>query len=859
MERAPSRLRVAWLTIALEGRRRLNQGQLLWKRGTKSGKRTGTARKGAPAKLLLAFVSLVFLFNVTDYVTRIVRGVARDVESRQPGDVVLVSRETLEGIDWLAKRDPRFLPPEFDTRSQRVHMFEVAAEQDEDIRDPVAKRQRAEELLRVFEQRGRAGFRARAVQDDDFFPSVELWIHTADPLAMLGPLGAVGLLLCLGVTLLSAVGSDRDLARTEAVLEWWFTFPVSARGLLLSRVLGTALTTPMLWLFVVPFFGVVFWCAGLGPWLGVLLALPAALYIGLLAGSLRVVAETVLRRLLSLRRVAQVQAALDFVGSVPLLLAMAAALSATSLAYLLEHTRGLPSWALFNPLTLPLCWLLAPRQAWLASALMLGVATLTVNASLSLGSYMLRDGLSLSSGPLLGTRKRVAPDQGGARSLLAVIAHKELVSVTRDPGRLMRVLVFPVAMICFNGLLNPEFFHAIVTNPAHAGATAFGIGSLVLVGGALLALANEGAGLWLLYTAPWSIEHVLLRKALVWSALAAGVTTLALMVLALLAHRGSFLFSPYAALALVGVVLYGFIAVGLGALGTDVLESERQRRMQPLTAQLFFLLTAMFLFALYTPSVWAKFAQLSLSSLFAFAVWQKLRDHAPYLLDPSAAPPPRIAVSDGVFAALAFFVLQGLLGALFRRLHISPGLTLLFAFVGAGLVVTAATLYAFHRMGVPALPTALGFRAPDAKPLRAVLEGLLAGALSGVVAIGFTLLIQQVGWLRELYEETEKLSPSADLLPWLYLLAVFAAPLFEELIFRGVLYRGFRRSLQPLHAALASALVFALVHPPLSFVPVFVMAFLAASVFERSKLLVSPIVTHMTYNAMVVGLSLAAQ
>ena len=869
---APSSLRVAWLVIELEGRRRWNQAEVVWQRRKTRGPRVGTARKGAPAKLLLALISVIFLFNTTDFITRLVHRTALEAErSEQPADgTVLVSRETFEGIDWLARRDPARVAGELDTHAQRVDMFYQALLDDDSFSDRHARAVRAEQLTLLYEQRGPAGFRASKVDPRSLFPSTQLWYHSQDPWLMLRPLGVACFLLCLGVMLLSAVGTGRDLARTESTLEWWFTFPVSARGLLFARVLGSAVVNPLLWLLVMPFFSIVFWCSGLGPWLGLSLGLPAALSIGLFAGSLRVLCETSLRRLMPLRRVAHAQAALELLGVIALLLALATAMSKPGLSYVLAYARGLASWTLYNPLTLPLCWRLGPTSVLATGPLAAAYVALAVSLSVALGSHWLRDGLIASPGPLLGPRglrtadlppregTRASTDPREPRSLLVVIAQKELLSITRDPGRLTRVLIFPLFMIGFNGLLNPDFFRAIVTSPAHASAAAFGIGSLVLVGGGLLALANEGAGLWLLYTAPWSIEKVLLHKATFWAGFASAVTLLALIALAAVAQEPYFVLSPYALLAVVGVSLYGLIAVGLGALGTDVLESERQRRMQPLTSQLFLLLTAMFMFALYTPSAWAKFAQLSLSSLFAFALWQKLRDHAPYFLDPTEAPPPRIAVADGVFAALAFFVLQGLLGLLFRRLGLSPGLTLVFAFVGAGLLVTAGALYAFRRMGVPELLTVLGLKGVHTKPLQAVFLGLVAGIIGGAIAVAYAQTIQQIDWLRELYEETERLDPSPRLLPWLYALAVFAAPLFEELIFRGVLFRGFRRSLGPLPAALASALVFALVHPPLSFVPVFVLALLAAAVFERSQLLLAPIIAHMTYNAIVVGLAIAA-
>jgi hypothetical protein len=56
-----------------------------------------------------------------------------------------------------------------------------------------------------------------------------------------------------------------------------------------------------------------------------------------------------------------------------------------------------------------------------------------------------------------------------------------------------------------------------------------------------------------------------------------------------------------------------------------------------------------------------------------------------------------------------------------------------------------------------------------------------------------------------------------------------------------------------LPAAVASAAVFAIVHPPMSMIPVFVLGLCAALAYERSRLLIAPMVVHAIYNAAVIG------
>ena len=132
--------------------------------------------------------------------------------------------------------------------------------------------------------------------------------------------------------------------------------------------------------------------------------------------------------------------------------------------------------------------------------------------------------------------------------------------------------------------------------------------------------------------------------------------------------------------------------------------------------------------------------------------------------------------------------------------------------------------------------------------MRAIGLGLAAGVLGGTLALGYAWLLH----------EGEISSPGGlprdairERLGLYAVLAIVAAPLAEELIFRALLYRGMRPSLGPVPSALFSALVFALVHPLVAFVPVLTFALLAAACFERSRLLLARIVAHATYNGIV--------
>jgi hypothetical protein len=61
-------------------------------------------------------------------------------------------------------------------------------------------------------------------------------------------------------------------------------------------------------------------------------------------------------------------------------------------------------------------------------------------------------------------------------------------------------------------------------------------------------------------------------------------------------------------------------------------------------------------------------------------------------------------------------------------------------------------------------------------------------------------------------------------------LAIRAAPQFEEFIFRGLIFGGLRRTMGVAASVTASAAIFAIVHPPVSVIPVFGLGLAAALV-----------------------------
>ena len=83
----------------------------------------------------------------------------------------------------------------------------------------------------------------------------------------------------------------------------------------------------------------------------------------------------------------------------------------------------------------------------------------------------------------------------------------------------------------------------------------------------------------------------------------------------------------------------------------------------------------------------------------------------------------------------------------------------------------------------------------------------------------------------------------------LFMMAVFG-PVCEELVFRGILYRGYLKSGNALKAVLLSSLLFGLIHMNFNQAPyAFALGVAMALLMEATGSLLAPILMHMVFNA----------
>ncbi len=714
----------------------------------------------------------------------------------------------------------------------------------------------ANEWMETFKEKGPAGFHPVSRSYPAFWPDTESWPGPAGQAKMLLAIGLMLTLLCASICLTTFGSANQDLGKVEWSMEWLFTFPVSSGVLFLAKVIEFTLINTFGWFLLFPLLFVAFWNAGY-EWLALPVGVAAAFYLNSLLASVRLVGETFLRKRLTRSRLKNVQAGFAIAGMASLMFVLYLALAPSIPDVFFAAVDSLGAWFVWLPLSIPALLAGSGAVVWIAAACAAVFAVLFIRGGVLIAGRLVRNGLVAETGSYQGSRSPSSADMRRG-SILKGVVGKDVRLLLRDRSFFAQTLILPLVLIAFQILINPKLFTAAASDFRHAAAIAFGVGGYVLMFGAFGVLSAEGKSLWLLYTFPRPIEKIMRRKALLWAGISS-LYTIAVLI-AVLARTPSIELSMLlnAGMAVAGVFVYAFIAAGIGVMGTDPLEQEVHRKIKPAMMYLYFLLAGMYAYGIYAPSVWNKIGMIVLCSLIAVAIWQKVRSRMPYLLDPTQLPPPRIDVSDGLIAVFAFFVIQGAGLLILTAGGVIPtGEHLVIAYSIAGVCVTLVSLLIFKFRKVPMVLATVGLRIrfiSRASLVRGIGTGAALGAAAGLFGLLYIWLADSIEPLRTMKQETirqtEKLGISFGY--WLPILAVLVAPVFEEYIFRGLLYRGLRRAAGPVFSVLASAAIFAVVHPPFSVIPVFVLGLAAALSFQRARFLAAPIAAHVVYNAIVI-------
>lgn len=663
---------------------------------------------------------------------------------------------------------------------------------------------------------------------------------------------AFELLLLFVSTFLMNIAS-KELTTPEWDFEWLVTLPIPLSKLINLRFAERTVVNPSGLLLIWPFITVLLWNAGLG-YSAIAIGLIGSLILLYFEAVFRTVVDTGMRMVVPSSTLRNFQAVTSLIASASLLVVMSIGMSEKPV---LLSWSILPSfdWLKWTPMGLVTRAVTAGSiTGAFTSMALLGFQIVFVYIFASkLLLHLLRFGI-VAGGSREGVKRRVvsvaqtADVRSSWKSLLSPLQLRELKLLMRDRNFMVQTLVLPIFITGLQFFVSrtSDWREIFKGSSSQLAATAFGAAAYSLMFSAFQVLNAEGKALWILYTFPGRLENLLREKVYLWIFVALLYPVVLLGTGIYVTGMPSLESLILMAIVLLGILIYGTVAACFGVFASDPLAEDPRHRSRLDYTYLYMILAGFYTYAIFAKGYWDKVVLLVLSALMSLALFQKTRDHLPYLLDPTESPKSKVSLSDGLIAALIFFVIQGICAfflAVKDKALTGSDILISFSVAGAITFITLRLIYWRKKTGGVPHIFGDGFT-------KAIGYGLAFGVFAGAIGIGYVKFISHYGFFSESLSNViaEEIRGGW----WIFVLAVVAAPLFEEFIFRGIIFRGLFRTWALPTAALASAAIFAIVHPPVSVVPVFSLAVIAAYGYARTNLLITPIVVHAVYNFIVV-------
>jgi membrane protease YdiL (CAAX protease family) len=705
---------------------------------------------------------------------------------------------------------------------------------------------RGDELFRHYERHGRTAF--VALDGPWGFARA----GAPGPLvALLGSLLVGGWFLAL---VLQGEGLEFDLQRRRHPMwEWLLGHPVEPRAVFLAEMLAPLSANPFL--ATSPVFCVgVFWIAYGGLAIGLAAGLAAGIPLAVAAGCATKAIEIVSFLRLPVRSRGAVLGILAWIGQASQLMLVFAVFGEGIVGAIARKLAG-PAVHLPAPL---LGWALglgdgpSPWKGVLACWL---AALVVVAVSVQVSAGATRHGLAGGFGGAVDAPRPLSSAGSGSWLLRDPLYRKELLWLWRDRSALVQVFLIPltaaaVQLVHFRNLI----VEATSGWQWMAGAAVL-LGTYFLSALGPRSLLSEGAALWIPLTWPRGLEDLLRAKARLWC----GVSCVIVFPLLLLTA----LRFPSAALQVTLVAaLWIAFAVSLAEKSVTLVTVVRESgEMEPVSAGRRWaasLGTFTFAVGVATQRWTLACAGVVFSWMTSAAMWQNFRARLPFLFDPwSERLPPPPTVLHGMVAISAAQELMAFT-TVFLVMLVGPDrlwFALTLAYGLAAIVVAWVLTVWLARRGVRAGSVWRWSEAPAGwnRLLGGGLVALGAGLALGVLGEAYVQVLEQLarwGWLPSL--PGRNLGPSGRW--WLVVVTVGLAPVAEEYLFRGLLFKSLEREWGVGRAVLGSACFFAIYHQPLAWLPVGLVGAASAVLFRRSGHLAPSVLLHMVYNAVVVGM-----
>lgn len=799
----------------------------------------------------LTILFMVALNVMAAFVLRNVVIAAEQIEAERTGKIV-VSRFFVNAINEMESNDSA-------GRGYRANADYYFSHESENI----ARRYGGDEA--AIERKLRTSVRVHGSRDfivaDQVSPGLSALAESGRLPAMIGSL----VLLWWGIMLVcQGEGLELDLQRRRHPMwEWLFSHPVGAGPVFLAEMLAPIAANPIYWggpLFVGVVYGFVY-----GPELGVLASVILGVPLVVAAACLGKALEVGITLRFAPRSRGAMIGIMSWLGYASMMLFFVGLLVTPEIVSTIA--------SFLNPLTVvPWPWLglflgQAPTGAFSFSQGTLTCwifAAVIIASALSFSIWGANRGLSGNFAQADCAPRRI----GRARFGKEPLYRKEFIWFVRDRSAIVQTILIPITVAGFQVFnLRGMFMHASrAWNYLCGVAILFGTYFLWVLGPK--SLSSEGSALWIALTWPRGLESLLKAKAWLWSLLSSAMVGIVLIYAAFLYPAEIW------KIAIAGAAWFFFGRSMAEKTVTLVTVTSESGEQQPVpkghkwAAQLGMLTFAI---GVFTQQWHIATMGIVYSYITAAAMWQNFRARLPYLYDPwsERLPPPptlmhaMVAISIQVEAGA---VITGIVLAIAGRENLAVALAVSYGI--CAIAVSVGTWNFLEGRGVanrdvwhwppadsatqdPSRWNTLGAKTNKAFAL-ALITGATAGAVLGLFAHGYLAILRHIPQTAELLRKSQEAMAKVPNLRISYaIMAVCLAPFAEEYLFRGLLFRALDREWGGWRAVVGTAAFFAIYHPPLSWVPVFLLGAANAILFKKTGRLLPAVMLHMAYNAVV--------
>ncbi len=660
--------------------------------------------------------------------------------------------------------------------------------------------------------------------------------------------GRVGLIvgaLLVVLLLLSSSYLNRELSASTAEVERLLLLPTSITTLLILQLLDRALFNRLARALLYPLL-LAFATRGVLTWGAFFAALGSSQLLLLLLASWQLLCESAARVWLSRRALDTLQLVATVLGISGL---VALAPGARSIAEL--ESFALP--AVTAAVRFALAFEGASGAAALSQAARAAAETCAVLAGVGLLLRAIGNRAALSGPRQMRARSTPAKPATWYRRYPTGVVQHEALRLLRD-RRALYTAACPPLLIALQLVLPSRSVSSLLESPAGLATVAYLVGGLTTLTAAG-ALQMDGKALWLQFTVPRPLAAQLALRGGFWAPYAATCCAIVLIYGAF-SQPLTWELAVGAAYALIGVCLLTMFSLGLAGSSVDVeaLGTDRRSKAGGPGVLWAVALMACFSSGFYGP-LWTKATLVLMTSAVVWELWRDAARKLPLVLDPSTTVPFRPGVRTGLSSAVAVMTVQQVAEAALTAAGLSPWHARGCAFLAsAAALATALAIIAFSagERNRSALLTSMGLGKRQSRVHSSARSNVRD--LAAAVGLAACVFAAQRLWpaVHRLAEEVSRKQPTVeDVQDWIVVIVLtcVGAPLLEELLFRGMIYRGLRHSLPRGRSAHLSATLFAAIHPPIAWLPTYLLGLIAAKALERTLSLVGPVTIHIGYNA----------